>query len=130
MDGRSPRSKGTRVGLRLAVAAAAVVAAAGTLSTVGVGGIGPDLIGVVGVLCYTFVGAIILDRRPGEPVGRICLGIGLLYGVAATLRLVAVFGDGLGGRLPPAFRRGRGAELVLRHAGARAQWAAAHQQVP
>ncbi len=103
MDGRSPRSKGTRVGLRLAVAAAAVVAAAGTLSTVGVGGIGPDLIGVVGVLCYTFVGAIILDRRPGEPVGRICLGIGLLYGVAATLRLVAVFGDGLGGRLPPAF---------------------------
>jgi len=68
-----------------------------------VGGIGADLIGIVGVLCYTVVGAIILDRRPGEPVGRICLGIGLLYGVAATLRLVAVFGDGLGGRLPPAF---------------------------
>jgi hypothetical protein len=92
MDARPARSNGTRVGLRLAVAAAVVVALAGTLSTVAVGGIGPDLLGIVGVLCYTVVGAIILDRRPGEPVGRISLAIGALYGVAATLRLIAATG--------------------------------------
>ena len=35
----------------------------------------------IGVLAFTVVGAVILDRRPGEPVGRICLGVGLTYGV-------------------------------------------------
>ena len=52
-------------------------------------------------LAFTVVGAIILDRRPGEPVGRICLGVGVTYGVATILRLVASFIDGLPGPITP-----------------------------
>jgi hypothetical protein len=108
MEGRSVRSRRSRVALRLAVLGATAVSLVGGLSAVSSGGVSGDIIGIVGggivgVLGFTAVGAIILDRRPGEPVGRICLGIGLAYGLAATLRYMALFVDGLEGTLPPFF---------------------------
>ena len=100
---RTGRSTRSRVALRLAVVGAIVVAIGSAVSSVSTAGLSPDLIGVVGLLGFTAVGAVILDRRPGEPIGRICLGIGFMYGVAAILRGVAVSVDGMEGTLPPAF---------------------------
>jgi hypothetical protein len=100
------RSRRSRTALRLAVLGATVVSVLGALAALSSGGVGIDLIGIVGVLGFTAVGAVILDRRPEEPVGRICLAIGLMYGVAASLKDVVVFVDGLGGALPPVFAAG------------------------
>ncbi len=84
MEGRPAPSKRSRVALRLAVLARLRSPTFGGLSTLSSGDIDAELIGIVGVLGFTAVGAVILDRRPGEPVGRICLAIGFMYAVAAT----------------------------------------------
>ena len=60
-----------------------------------------DRAGDVGVVAFTVVGALILDRRPGEPIGAICLGVGALYATATTLRLVVVAIDLQPGTVPP-----------------------------
>jgi len=52
------------------------------------------------VVGFVSIGALILDRRPGEPVGRICLGIGLLFCVGTSLRLVVLLIDAQPGPLP------------------------------
>ena len=77
------------------------VAFAGVVSGIFVSGIEENFLATIGVVAFTLVGAIILDRKPGEPVGRICLGIGVLYGVAASLRYVVLVMDAQPGRLPP-----------------------------
>ena len=52
-------------------------------------------------VAFTVVGALILDRRPGQPVGRICLAIGLLSSTAAALRVGAVVLDAQPGPIAP-----------------------------
>ena len=101
MDERASRSRRSRWALRGLVAAAVAVVIAAALSSFSSSGLQVDVLGTIGVLAFTVVGAIILDRRPGEPVGRICLGIGVTYSVAAVLRLVASFIDGLPGPITP-----------------------------
>src|SRR4249919_4104785 len=101
MDERAPRSRRSRWALRGLVAAAVLVVVVGALSSFSSTGLQVDVLGTIGVLAFTVVGAIILDRRPGEPVGRICLGVGVTYSVAAVLRLVASFIDGLPGPITP-----------------------------
>ena len=103
MQGRSARSTRSRVALRLAVVGAIVVAIGSAASSISTAGVSADLLGVIGLLGFTGVGAIILDRRPGEPVGRICLGVGFMYGIAAILRGIAASVDDMEGTLPPAF---------------------------
>jgi hypothetical protein len=51
---------------------------------------------------FTTVGAILVDRRPREPVSRITLAIGLMVVAAVGLRAVAVAIDARPGALPPA----------------------------
>jgi len=102
MDERAPRSRRSRWALRVLVAAAVLVVIVGALASFSSMGLQVDVLGTIGVLAFTIVGAIILDRRPGERVGRICLGVGVTYSVAAVLRLVASFIDGLPGPITPA----------------------------
>jgi len=90
-----------RWAIRGMVAAAILVVIVGALSSLSTTGVQVDMIGAIGVVAFTVVGALILERRPGEPVGRICLGVGLTYSVAAVLRLATSFIDGLPGPLPP-----------------------------
>src|SRR4029077_7205024 len=61
-----------------------------------------DLFAILGVLGFVGIGAVILDRRPGEPVGRVCLAIGLLFMVGTTLRLPAIIIGAERGVMPPA----------------------------
>ena len=98
---RARRSRRSRWALRGLVAAALLVVIVGALSSVSSTGLQAEILGTIGVLAFTVVGAVILDRRPGEPVGRICLGVGVTYGVATILRLVSSFMDGLPGPITP-----------------------------
>ena len=83
------------------VGVAIVVALADAVISISVGGLdGDDLLAVLGVLGFTSIGALVLDRRPGEPVGRICLAIGLLFSLGATVRLAAILIDAQPGPLP------------------------------
>jgi hypothetical protein len=50
---------------------------------------------------FATVGALLVDRRPHEPVSRITLGIGLLVVAAVGLRAFAVWLEGLPGAVPP-----------------------------
>jgi hypothetical protein len=50
---------------------------------------------------FTSVGAVLVDRRPHEPVSRLTLGIGLLVVAAVGLRALAVALDARPGDLPP-----------------------------
>jgi hypothetical protein len=52
-------------------------------------------------LGFTSVGAVLIDRRPHEPVSRITLVIGLMVVVAVGLRALAVALDARPGDLPP-----------------------------
>ena len=52
-------------------------------------------------LGFTSVGALLVDRRPREPVSRITLIIGLLVVAAVGLRALAVALDARPGNLPP-----------------------------
>src|SRR6478736_7008819 len=101
MDERTPRSRRSRWALRAMVVVAVLVVIVGALASFSSTGLQVDVLGTIGVLAFTVVGAVILDRRPGEPVGRICLGVGVTYSVAAVLRLVASFIDGLPGPITP-----------------------------
>jgi hypothetical protein len=101
VDEHGRRSRRSRWALRGLVAGALLVVIAGALSSVSSTGLQAELLGTIGVLAFTIVGAVILDRRPGEPVGRICLGVGLTYGVATILRLVSSSMDRLPGPITP-----------------------------
>src|SRR6476469_4516546 len=101
MDQRAPRSRRSRWALRGLVAVAVLVVIVGALASFSSTGLQVDVLGTIGVLAFTIVGAVILDRRPGEPVGRICLGVGLTYGVATILRLVSSSMDRLPGPITP-----------------------------
>ncbi len=54
-----------------------------------------------GMIAFTTVGTLIEDRRPGQAVGRICLTIGVLFGVSSLLFIAATTLDDLPGRVPP-----------------------------
>jgi hypothetical protein len=96
MDRRSSRSWRQRLPLLLIVSVAVVLGVVGIVSAVRVGGIiGLDLVASGAMLGSSLLGALILDRRPGEPVGRVCVGIGAAISVAAILRLAAVTLDAL-----------------------------------
>src|SRR6478735_11069007 len=101
VDEHGRRSRRSRWALRGLVAAALLVVIAGAVSSVSSTGLQAEILGTIGVSAFTIVGAVILDRRPGEPVGRICLGVGVTYSVAAVLRLVASFIDDLPGPITP-----------------------------
>src|SRR6478609_7928460 len=62
---------------------------------------GIDIAGILSVLAFTTVGALIVDRRPAERVGWICLGIGVVSGLGVILRSVAIVIDRAPGPIPP-----------------------------
>jgi hypothetical protein len=82
-----------------------VAAAITTLSTIGIAAVAPQSSstwpGIVVVIIFATVGSVIEDRRPGQAVGRICLGVGVLMTTFSVLVLGAVALDSLPGRLPP-----------------------------
>ncbi|MFL5669410.1 MAG: hypothetical protein ACJ77U_08485 [Chloroflexota bacterium] len=104
MDGPTPPARRRHRMMVALVAVAIAVVAADVLVSVAVGGgfAADDLLGVLGVLGFMSIGALILDRRPGEPVGRICIAIGLLFAVGDSLRLVVILMDAGPGPLPTA----------------------------
>ncbi len=61
---------------------------------------GIDLAGLLSVLAFTTVGALIVDRRPTERVGWVCLGIGVVSGFGLVFRSVAIVIDRQPGQLP------------------------------
>jgi hypothetical protein len=96
MDHRAvPATRGQLVLLALVIAAIAV---AGLYSLVNAS----DLAGLFAVLAFTTVGGLIVYRRPAEPIGRLCLGIGVVSALGLCLRSVAVVIDRGPGPLPPA----------------------------
>lgn len=54
-----------------------------------------------GMAVYTIVGALIEDRRPGHPIGRICLATGLTMVASLAFRGLAEGLDREPGALPP-----------------------------
>jgi hypothetical protein len=50
---------------------------------------------------FTSVGALLVDRRPHEPVSRITLGVGLMVVASISLRAAVVWLDARPGELPP-----------------------------
>ena len=95
-----PQERHHRTMVAFAVVAI-IVAVADVLVSLRVGRFAADdLLGMIGVLAFVGIGALILDRRPGEPVGRICLAIGLLFIIGSTLRLVVALFDKQPGSLP------------------------------
>ena len=60
-----------------------------------------EVLGIAGMVAFTSVGALILDRRPGQSIGRVCLAMGLLLGASTVLRFGAIVLDVQPGRLPP-----------------------------
>jgi hypothetical protein len=101
MRDRPVRSRRDRWGLRGMVAVAIVIVVVGAFSSISAMGLQAEILGSLGVLGFTAVGALILERRPGEPVGRICLAVGIVFSIAAIFRLIVGFIDGLAGPLPP-----------------------------
>ena len=82
-------------GVRLPVIAAivavvGVVIASLAADLAGGGGGAVDGLSIVGMLAFVLVGALIVDRRPAERIGTICLGIGLVYTAAVALQLVVI----------------------------------------
>ena len=63
--------------------------------------VGADRLDVGFGVGFTSVGAMLVDRRPHEPVSRITLVIGLLVVAAVGLRALAVALDARPGDLPP-----------------------------
>jgi len=64
---------------------------------------------------FTSVGAIILARRPGNPIARLCIGIGLVLGVHLMIMAVVGSVDVRPGRLP-------GWMLVLANLSEQLRW--------
>ena len=85
----------------IVVAATSIAVTGVALSILGSGVAEDSILGIIGAFAFTWVGAVVLYRRPGEPVGRICLLIGVLYGVASSLRYVVLFIAAQPGPLPP-----------------------------
>src|SRR4051794_3087110 len=84
------------------VAVAIVIAVTDVVVSVGTGGFeADDLLGILGVLGFVGTGAPVRDRRPSEPVGRICVAMGLLFGLGDTFRLTIILVDDQRGPLPP-----------------------------
>ena len=54
-----------------------------------------------GMVTFTVVGSLIEDQRPGEPVGRVCLAIGIVLIVVTVLAIGAIDLDSRPGRIPP-----------------------------
>jgi len=82
--------------------AAILVAIAAVLFAFAQGRFTPDTVIVTaGVVTFTIVGALILDRRPSHPIGRICLTVGLGLMLAGLMQLTALFLDQQPGRMPP-----------------------------
>src|SRR4051794_18483282 len=102
MEVRADRSIASRAALRLVVLGAIVVALGSAATSIAAGSVSADIVGVLGLLGFSSVGAIILDRRPGEPVGRICLALGILYGIAVILRAAVGSVEDVTGTVPPA----------------------------
>ena len=76
------------LGLTVAVATMALV---GALIRIRLSSLSePDWLTGLGMVVYTGVGALILDRRPGQPVGRLCLAIGLLLTMSAVLAAIVL----------------------------------------
>ncbi|HEV8403057.1 MAG TPA: hypothetical protein VGQ31_08490 [Candidatus Limnocylindrales bacterium] len=61
---------------------------------------GLDVPGILAVLSFTSVGALIADRRPAERVGWVCLGIGTVSGLGLLFRSIAIVIDRAPGQLP------------------------------
>lgn len=80
--------------------AAAVTIGSMLLEAVGEGRSEGNIVGIIAVIAFTTVGALIEDRRPGQVVGRICLAAGLLLVIYSILVLGAVTLDAQPGRLP------------------------------
>src|SRR4029079_15753318 len=94
-DDRGVRS--TRLQRLLLALVVGMIAVAGLYSLVSA----PDLAGLLAVLAFTTVGALIVYRRTAEPVGRLCLGIGIVSAVGLCLRSIAIVIDHQPGPLPP-----------------------------
>jgi len=60
-----------------------------------------SILAVGGMTVFTIVGALIEDRRPGNPLGRICLAVGLTLVASTALRIMAQRLDAEPGTLPP-----------------------------
>ena len=56
---------------------------------------------MVAMVEFTIVGALILERRPHQPVGRICLAIGVLLFASGALQVGIAALGALPGPLPP-----------------------------
>ncbi len=68
--------------------------------------------GLIGMIVFTMVGALIEDRRPGNTVGRICLATGVLLLASMIMRMAAEAIDRQPAPLPPI-----GALLAMASAG-------------
>ena len=76
--GLTGRQVGLAAALLLAIGTA-LVSLPKTIGGYGDAGLSGVLFSVLGPVCYTAVGVVILWRRPGQGVGRLALTIGLLF---------------------------------------------------
>ncbi len=75
-------------GTVIAVFAATAAAIAVTLAS---SGIREDVVAAgITALVLTGVGTLVLDRRPGQTIARLCLGVGLAIAVGLTLQAIAL----------------------------------------
>src|SRR6478672_730212 len=94
MDRQAARSAHRHWALVALVVAAVAIAVVYTFVN------GVDLAGLLSVLAFTSVGALIVDRRPAERVGWVCLGIGVVGGLGLIFRSIAILIDRQPGQLP------------------------------
>ncbi len=89
---------------RILIALPFVAAAVSTVASAGAAALEPGyegwIGGVVAVITFTTVGALIEDRRPGQVIGRICLAAGLLMAAQSLIIPVLLALNALPGRLP------------------------------
>jgi hypothetical protein len=103
MAGQLSETRGVRIPVMAAIIGVVGVVIASVVTSLTSGGWGSvDALSIVGMVIFVLVGALIVDRRPGERIGTICLGIGLIYTIAIALQLVAMAIYRQVGYLPPA----------------------------
>lgn len=104
MTRRADHAEGRPFGLLLALGFAVVVAIIGAWVVMFVRRGDPSPFDVLWspalAVGFTTIGALIAARRPGHPVGRLCLAIGLVLGVQLALVAVIASIDVRPGRLP------------------------------
>jgi hypothetical protein len=104
MTQRAEHAEGRPLGLLLALGFAVVVAIVGAWVVLFVRRGDPSPFDVLWspalAVGFTTIGALIAARRPGHPVGRLCLAIGLVLGVQLALVAVIASFDVRPGRLP------------------------------